>query len=183
MSLMASAPVRAEAGHSFASAAACRSSGLFSADDCVAAFDRAEILMRERAPHFPDRIDCVLSFKLCERQDGAYRPSMLGVDVRKAPGGTEAVPILAVEAPRGQFRDPPPAPAPPPRVAAPRSRPATSVYGDLVVDADLLVPSGPQTLAKYRQVIDRQTIEAARLRPSAPRPDPAVWRAAARTER
>jgi hypothetical protein len=154
--LLAVAPACAQPAHEFASVAACRGSGVFSAGDCAAAFDQAAELMRARAPHFSNRIDCVLSYKLCERQEGGYQPSMLGVELRKTRGGTAARPVLAVEAPPDLFQTPAiPNPSNPlPQTAAGlRSRPAPSVYGDLLVDASLLAPTGPQTLAKYRRLI------------------------------
>ena len=106
LSLMTATSARAETGRAFASPEACRGSGFFSASDCASAFVHAADLVRERAPHFADRIECVLSFKLCDRQDGSYLPSMLGVEMRNGPGGTVALPMLAVVTPRGLFRDP-----------------------------------------------------------------------------
>jgi hypothetical protein len=158
LSLLASAPAQAEISRFFASPEACRGSGVFSPADCAAAFARAADLMRERAPHFSDRIECVLAFKACvrqERQDGPYLPAMLGVEMIKGRGGAIARPALAVETPEGLFRDP--TPKPEPRVAvAPRpiSRPVSSPYGDLAGEASAPAPSGPPTLASYRRLFE-----------------------------
>lgn len=169
---MTATSARAETGRAFASPEACRGSGFFSASDCASAFVHAADLVRERAPHFADRIECVLSFKLCDRQDGSYLPSMLGVEMRNGPGGTVALPMLAVVTPRGLFRDPAQNPAAQDpvmedpvmedpevqytatRVVTPKPRKTRSQFGDLLVDASILVPSGPPTLAKYRRVIE-----------------------------
>lgn len=151
--MFAAPAASAETARAFASPEACHSSGSFSVEECASAFVRASDLLRDRAPHFSDPTECALSFKLCEWRDGAHRPSMLGVEMRRTPGGTAALPVLAVEPPGGLLNDPPQ------RIAAPRRRPARSPFGDLLVDASILNPSGPQTLTKYRRVI-----EAARLR-------------------
>ncbi|MBB4196394.1 hypothetical protein CCR94_13590 [Rhodoblastus sphagnicola] len=160
MSLLVPALARAQASrlevaHFFATLDACRNSGVFSAADCAAAFDRVAALMRERAPRFSDRIDCVLSFRSCERQDGSFRPAMLGVEMIKGRRRPIAMPALAVETPAGLFADPKPeAASPEPNDAPRRPRSArASPYGDLVVNANLLAPNGPPTLANYRRLI------------------------------
>jgi hypothetical protein len=91
--------------------------------------------------------------------------------------GPIALPALAVETPAGLFRDPTPEAArldPNDDVvaAAPRRpRPAApSPYGDLMVNANLLVPIGPPTLAAYRRLIQASSLPAM----------PAAARAAAR---
>jgi hypothetical protein len=123
------------------------------------------MLMRERAPRFSDRIECVLRFKSCERQANAFQPAMLGIEMVKGRRGPIAMPALAVETPAGLFRDPEsealgqesvmPEPNDGVAVAAPRRpRPAApSPYGDLVVNASLLAPGGPPTLTNYRRLI------------------------------
>ena len=177
LSPLVPALARAEPSHFFASRDACRGSGVFSDDDCAAAFDRVAVLMRERAPHFSDRIECLLRFKSCERQEGYFRPAALGVEMIKGRRGPIALPALAVETPAGLFRDPTSEAArldPNDDVvaAAPRRpRPAApSPYGDLMVNANLLVPIGPPTLAAYRRLIQASSLPAM----------PAAARAAAR---
>lgn len=152
VALLAPALARAQNSnsHFFASRDACRGSGAFSTADCAAAFDRVAVLMRERAPHFADRMECVLRFRSCERQETYFQPAAIGVEMVKGPRGPVAIPALAVETTASMFRDPAPKPENKPEHAARPDR-AASPYGDLLVDASLL--AGPPTLASYRRLI------------------------------
>ncbi|MCW2318874.1 hypothetical protein M2322_004443 [Rhodoblastus acidophilus] len=172
--LLSSATARSEAGRLFASPEACHSSGAFSAADCAAAFDRATLLMNEQGPHFSNRIDCVLSFKMCERKAGVYQPAMLGVEIRKEAHETIVLPTLAVETPPGMFKN---TTHKPDRQVAdlPRSRlPARSPYGALLVDGSILVPSEPPTLAKYRRMIEASQLDKRAAKAELAQPPAAV---------
>jgi hypothetical protein len=100
------APAAAGKSYFFASRGACASSGQFSAQDCAAAFARVDTLLHERAPKFTNKYECVLEFKLCEKDADSYLPGALGVELIRSSKGLVALPMLAVETPRDMLRDP-----------------------------------------------------------------------------
>jgi hypothetical protein len=159
------APVAAGTPYFFASTRACATSGSFSAEQCAEAFDRVDALMRDRAPSFPDRVDCVLRFKLCEKAGDAYRPQVLGVEIELSAKGLTYVPMLAVDAPSDLWRDqasPPPVEA---GVApAPRGerKAAVSPYGLLSLAPAKLAPPQP-SLAGYRRFVGEVQLRLAVL--------------------
>lgn len=87
----------------FASPKACAASGRFKAQDCAAAFERAEDEIRSRAPSHNSKIECILRFHLCERRGGGYAPTLLGIEIIEGRGVPMVAPVLAVEGPVGQF--------------------------------------------------------------------------------
>jgi hypothetical protein len=152
----------------YASRRACASAGQFSEQDCAAAFERVDALLRERAPKFADRIDCVVQFKLCEQSAEGYLPAVLGVEIVRAPKGLVALPMLAIESPPELLRDPEPAPpdrgyaadgAPQPRRSG---NGAPSPYGVLALEGADLAPVAPPSIKSYRRYIEeiqlRQTV-------------------------
>ncbi|MCI4677159.1 DUF1190 domain-containing protein [Rhodoblastus acidophilus] len=158
---MPPAPVVTGQPYFFASRRACASSGAFSARQCAEAFDRVDDLMRERAPKFPDRVDCVLQFKLCEKESGSYRPQALGVEIDPAPRGLVATPMLAVETPAAMLHDPEPAPpasAPPPQ--GERSA-AISPYGLLSLEPARFAPAPSPSLAGYHRFVEEVELRRA----------------------
>jgi hypothetical protein len=87
----------------YATSAACAAAGIFSRIECDNAFDNASAELRAQRLVFSSRIDCLVEFRLCERQgdDGAYTPVMLGVEIVKGRGGGLATPVLAVPTRQG----------------------------------------------------------------------------------
>jgi hypothetical protein len=98
----------------FATRSACLASGLFKPRECDFAFANAQTELRERAPSFVGKFDCVLRFHLCERRlvgaaEGVaapirYAPEMLGVEISDLRDGGKASPVLAVASPPGLLR-------------------------------------------------------------------------------
>jgi hypothetical protein len=162
------APAAAGRPYFFASRRACVSSGAFSAQQCAEAFDRVDEFMRERAPKFPDRVDCVLQFKLCEIESGSYRPQALGVEIDPSPRGPVAVPMLAVETPPALVGDPEPSPPPEPKLSA-----AISPFGLLSLEPARLAQ--PPSLAGYRHFVAEVQLRRAIFDRGA-KPNPG-WRA------
>jgi hypothetical protein len=162
----------------FASPGACASSGQFSAEDCAAAFVRVAALIRERAPKFAEKYECVLQFKMCEADDAGYLPTTLGVEIVRSSKGLVARPMLAVETPGDLLRDPqPPTPGRDMTAdGAPRwhhaGTGAASPYGVLALDATFPAPVAPPSLKSYRRYIDEVRLHLAASEQSAkPNPD------------
>lgn len=159
----------------YASSSACANSGRFSAQDCENAFSHVQTLMQERAPRFSDEIECVLQFKLCEKDSEIYRPQALGVEIDATPRGFVAIPVLAVETPRDMLRDPETANSAADGDFAPGGarRPSVSPYGVLALDAARMA-AVPPSLSSYRLFIERVQIRLAAYQQGARR-DP-LWR-------
>jgi hypothetical protein len=161
-------PAPASQGKSvfFASRDACASSSQFSERACDDAFDRVATLIRERAPKFVDKVDCVLEFKMCEADEAGFRPTVLGVEiVRSANGGVSVLPMLAVDTPAYMTREPEP--------TQERARTgAPSPYGVLALEAASFTPaSAPApSLKGYHQFINevqlRQAVDRRISRPN-----------------
>lgn len=159
----------------YASSSACANSGRFSAQDCENAFSHVQTLMLERAPRFSDEIECVLQFKLCQKDSGFYRPQALGVEIDPTPRGFVAIPVLAVETPRDMLRDPETASSAADGDFAPGGarRASVSPYGVLALDA-ARIAAIPPSLSSYRLFIERVQIRLAAYQQGARR-DP-LWR-------
>jgi len=101
----------------YATVEACAAGKVFSRGECDAAFGNALAAIRARRLFFASRIDCLLEFRLCERQDGVggFVPALLGVELVRDRGGGAATPVLAVPTPRGLL---------PPQPIAGRAEPA-----------------------------------------------------------
>lgn len=164
--LLPPAPPPMDKSAFFASERACVSSGAFSPRECADAFDRVETLLRERAPKFAKKSECVLQFHLCNKSEDAYRPAALGVEIVRSRKDLVALPMLAVDAAADMWSDPEPTPARMEALAdrAPPSqesqRKAPSPYGALELQTSL-TPSQPPTFKSYRRFV-----EAALLRPA-----------------
>jgi hypothetical protein len=150
----------------FASERACASSGRFSTQECAEAFDRVDALLRERAPKFADKVDCVLQFHLCARSDDGYRPAALGVEIIRARKALIALPMLAVETGPDLWRDPEPAPGrdifaeAATRGEGPRRAPA-SPYGALGLQAASLATLQPPSIASYHRFVEEVQLRLA----------------------
>jgi hypothetical protein len=175
------APAAMEKSYFFATRRACAGSGQFSNQECADAFVRVDALLHERAQKFADKFECVLKFKLCDREADGYLPSALGVEIVRSPKGLVALPMLAVETPRAMLRDP--APPPPagevvadagPQTARSGNRPI-SPYGALSLQATSLAPVSPPSLKSYRRFVEEVQLRLAVYQQGArPKPD---WRA------
>jgi Protein of unknown function (DUF1190) len=158
--LFPSPPPAGSRSHFFASPQACASAGEFSRVDCTAAFGHVADLIRERAPKFTDKYECIMQFRLCEKDAASFLPAALGVEVRQSPKGLIALPVLAVETPRDMLRDPVAlAPDHGGRADVTRQlgrldRAATSPYGALEVDAAKLASVAPPSLTSYRRFVE-----------------------------
>ena len=143
----------------FASSSACASSGRFSAQDCENAFNHAQTLMHERTPRFSDKIECVLQFKLCEKNSEFYRPQALGVEIDATPQGSVAIPVLAVETPHDMLRDPETANSAGAGDYSPGGarRASDSPYGVLALDPAKMA-AVPPSLSGYHLFIERVQI-------------------------
>ncbi|PPD10089.1 MAG: hypothetical protein CTY36_01320 [Methylocystis sp.] len=116
------APARAETAEKtyfFATRDACMTSGVFTPQECAAAFANARAQLRDKAPRYSESGECHLHFRLCEPiqadasiEDSlsdepadrpAFAPSALGVEIIAAPRGVEAAPTLAVDTPQRLF--------------------------------------------------------------------------------
>lgn len=178
--LLPPAPAADGKSYFYASRRACASAGQFSEQDCAAAFERVDALLRERVPKFADKIDCVVQFKLCERDDAeGYLPAVLGVEIVRAPKGLVALPMLAIETPAELLRDP--EPPPPDRGYAadgeplPRRTGAPSPYGVLALEAANLAPVTPPSIKSYRRYIEEVQLRQTVYQQGA-KPNP-MWRA------
>lgn len=142
--------------HFFASRSACAGSGHFLPQECVNAFDEVETLLRERAPKFASRSECVAAFRICDKSGETYLPATLGVEMVRSPKGLAALPMLAVETPHELLRKP----EPPKRVAdiAPRRMPpppTPSPFGVLGMEGVNMASEQPKSLKGYRRLIEQ----------------------------
>jgi hypothetical protein len=160
-------PINAGKSYFFASRRACASAGYFSEQECAAAFERADALLRERAPKFADKYDCVLQFKMCDRDAETYLPASLGVEIVRSPKGMTAFPMLAVETPADWLRDPEP-PPPDRDVAADASsyprragNSAPSPYGVLALEATNPASAPSPSIKSYRRYIEQVRLRLA----------------------
>ncbi len=98
----------------FASPRACAASKLFSKQECDNGFGDA--LAEIRGLTFVSQFECVARFRLCERVGGgaeadskdAFRPTLLGIEIARGPGGRLSKPVFAVETPSELFPPKPP---------------------------------------------------------------------------
>jgi len=162
------APTQTGKSFFFASSRACVSSGQFSAQECADAFDRVSALLHEHARKFAAEIDCVMKFKLCDKEADGYAPAALGVEIVRSSSGVTAVPMLAVETPREMWREPAPVSAPPPAFVADVAQhlhvpgpDAKSPYGALVFEASSLSLDEPPSLKSYRRFAEEGRLRLA----------------------
>jgi hypothetical protein len=176
------APPPMSQSHFFASKHACASSGAFSAQECSEAFARVEGLLRDRAPKFAERYECVVAFRLCDKDGDAYRPASLGVEIVQSAKGLVVLPMLAVETPRDMLREPEAPPGDNERLAnnlvpdvRPSPKAAGSPFGALGHDAARQPSDPPQTLRGYRRLVQETQLRLAAFAQNAKRTD--NWRA------
>jgi hypothetical protein len=89
----------------FASPRACAASKLFSKQECDDGFGDALAEIRARGLTFMSQFECVARFRLCERvglgaeadSKHAFRPTLLGIEIARGPGGRLSKPVFAVE--------------------------------------------------------------------------------------
>jgi len=89
----------------FASPRACAASKLFSKQECDDGFGDALAEIRARGLTFMSQFECVARFRLCERVDPgaeadskhAFRPTLLGIEIARGPGGRLSKPVFAIE--------------------------------------------------------------------------------------
>jgi len=63
-------------------------------------------MLRDRAPKFAEKIDCVVKFRFCEKNGSDFGPAALGVEIVRSRTGWSARPVLAVETSRDPFAAP-----------------------------------------------------------------------------